>query len=100
MITLEHVYILAGLVFAAYAILSALDGAHPKRFGNAAFWGLVAASFLFGSYLGDLANGVLVLALVLLGGFKALGTGKPVTTTPDERRASAARRGIRVGSVR
>jgi uncharacterized membrane protein len=93
MITLEHVYVVGGLVFASFAILSASDRANPKRFGNTAFWGLLAASFLFGSYIGDLGNGILVLALVLLGGFKGLGIGKPATTTLDERRASASARG-------
>ena len=93
MITLEYVYVLAGLMFAAFAILSARDRTNPKRFGNAAFWGLLGASFLFGSYLGDLANGILVLALVVIGGFKLLGAGKPATTTPAERRESAVARG-------
>ena len=63
MITLEYVYVLAGLMFAAFAILSALDRSNPKRYGNAAFWGLLGASFLFGSYLGDLGNGILVLTV-------------------------------------
>jgi len=93
MITLEDLYIFAGLVFAGFAILGALDRTNRKRFGNAAFWGLLAASFLFGSHIGDLANGVLVLALVLLGGTGALGLGQPRTTSPEERRASAQRRG-------
>jgi uncharacterized membrane protein len=93
MITLEWVYILAGIVFAGFAALSARDRTNRKRLGNAAFWGLLAASFLFGSHLSDLANGVLVLALVLLGGFGALGVGKPHTTTLEERQASAQARG-------
>jgi uncharacterized membrane protein len=89
MITLEDLYVFAGLIFAAFAILGALDRANSRRLGNAAFWGLLAASFLFGSRIGDLANGVLVLALILLGGLGALGFGKPQTTSPDERRANA-----------
>jgi uncharacterized membrane protein len=93
MITLEHVYIAVGIVFAIFAILSAFDRANRKRFGNAAFWGLFAASFLFGSRLGDFANGILVVTLIALGGFGALGHGAPKTTSPDERRASAERRG-------
>jgi uncharacterized membrane protein len=96
MITLEWVYVLAGVVFASFAALSVRDRTNRKRFGNTAFWGLLAASFLFGSHLSDLANGVLVLALVLLGGFGALGIGKPPTTTPEERRDSAERRGNRL----
>jgi uncharacterized membrane protein len=93
MIMLEHVYILAGALFAAVAVLSAADRANKKRFGNAAFWGLLAASFLFGSHIGDFGNGLLVLALVLLGGFNALGKSAPPTTSPDERSESARRRG-------
>jgi uncharacterized membrane protein len=92
-ITLEYVYIFAGFVFGAFAAMSALDRTNPKRCGNAAFWGLFAASFLFGSRIGNLANGMLVLGLILVGGFGLLGRGKPVAFDPAERRASAARRG-------
>jgi uncharacterized membrane protein len=93
MITLDYFYFVAGLLFAAFSILSLLDPANPKRLGNAAFWGLLAVSFLFGSRLGNFANGLVVIALVVLGGFGALGRGKPATTSPEERRASAERRG-------
>jgi len=93
MITLEDVFIVVGLFFAAFAILSLGDGANPKRFGNAGFWGLFGASFLFGSHLSDFANGILVLALVLLGGFGVLGRGAPRTTSPEVRRESALVRG-------
>ena len=37
MITVHWLFTLAGLMFAAFALLSALDGTNPKRFGNAAF---------------------------------------------------------------
>jgi uncharacterized membrane protein len=47
---------------------------------------------LFGSWLGGLGNGLLVLALVALGGLKTLGVGQPSTTTLEERRESATRR--------
>jgi uncharacterized membrane protein len=93
MITLEAVYASSGIAFLAFAWLSLRDRANKKRFGNALFWGLLAVSFLFGSHIGDLANGVLVLALVLLGGLGALGLGKPVTTSPAERLESAQQRG-------
>lgn len=93
MITLEWVYATSGLAFAGFSALSLRDRSSPKRFGNAAFWGLLAVSFLLGSRIGDLANGVLVLALVLLGGLGALGQGKPKTTSAEERRESARERG-------
>ena len=64
MITLGAVYVLAGLIFAAVAVLSGGDRTNPRRIRNAAFWGLLALSFLFGDRLGDFGNGLLVLALL------------------------------------
>ena len=93
MISLEFVYATSGLAFIGFALLSARDRANPKRLGNAAFWGLLAVSFLFGSRLGDLWNGVLVLLLVLIGGLNLMGHGRPATTSPAERMGSAQRRG-------
>ncbi|MBJ7486482.1 DUF979 domain-containing protein [Brevundimonas sp.] len=96
MITLTWVYILAGLIFMAFAWMSVTDRENPKRLRNAAFWGLMAVSFLLGSYLGDLGNGILLVGLVLIGGIGGLGQGKPATTSPEERRTLAARFGNRL----
>jgi uncharacterized membrane protein len=96
MIGLPLVYLLAGLTFGAFAGLSAADRENPKRFGNAAFWGLFALSFLAGDRLGDLGNGVLALALALIAGFGQLGVGAPKTTSPEERETLAATHGVRL----
>lgn len=96
MITLEWLYVLVGLMFAAFAVLSARDITHPKRLGNAAFWGLMAVSLLAGSYIGDIANGLVVLGLAGLAGFGAIGRGTPPTTSDAEREASSARLGNRL----
>jgi uncharacterized membrane protein len=93
MIKLGFVYVLAGLMYAAFAILSAGDRGNRRRIGSAVFWGLVALSFLAGDRLGDLGNGFLVLGLALLAGFGGLGRGKPATTSPAERVALAERFG-------
>ncbi|HSC18761.1 MAG TPA: DUF979 domain-containing protein [Rhizomicrobium sp.] len=93
MITLQFCYVVAGLAFGGFAVLSAFDRSNPKRFGNTAFWGLLAASFLFGDDLSDWQNGALVIALIVPGGFGLLGCGKPQTTTPEERRAKALQHG-------
>lgn len=92
MITYEWLYVLAGAAFAVWAALSARDG----RWGNAAFWGLLSASFFLGSHLSDLANGVLVLALVAIAGLGGLKRSDPPTTAPGERQAHAARLGNRL----
>ncbi|MBL8644190.1 MAG: DUF979 domain-containing protein [Rhodospirillaceae bacterium] len=90
---MEHAYILAGLFFAALAVLSARDAANAKRWGNTAFWALVAMSFLFGSHLTDFQNGLLVITLIGVGGFNLLGRGAPKTTDAATREKFAQARG-------
>ncbi|QLC21329.1 DUF979 domain-containing protein [Parasphingopyxis sp. CP4] len=85
MITLDWLYILAGIAFSLFSLLSALDQANGKRFGNAAFWGLLAISFFFGGMLSDFANGILVLVLVGIAGIGWLGRSDPPTTSLEER---------------
>ena len=92
MITYEWLYILAGAFFAVWALLSLRD----RRWGNAGFWGLLAASFLLGSHLSDLANGVLVLAMVAIAGPGGLKRSDPPTTTVAERTELSAKLGNRL----
>ena len=82
MIGLGFVYAVAGAVFAAYAILSATD----RRWRNALLWGLLATSFLLGDILGDLVNGVLVAAIVLVA---VLGVAAPNRAEPGTQRGDA-----------
>ena len=102
MIGLSFIYTLGGIVFAAFALLSARDQTNPKRWGNAAFWGLLALSFLGGNALGDLGNGVLVLVLVALARATAVVRRPTPATVPAGRRAGAAVGGdVReIGSLR
>lgn len=93
MITIEHIYLVVGALFAAFALLAVFDQTNPKRFGNAAFWGLIALSMLAGQHLGDLGNGLLVVALAVIGGFGFLGRSAPATTSPDERQALSRKHG-------
>ena len=85
MITLHWLYALAGAMFAAIALLSAFDKANPVRFGNTAFWGLMALSLLGGDFIGDFGNGLLVLGLAGLAGFGFIGRSHPPTTSQEER---------------
>ncbi len=96
MITLHWLYTLAGAMFAAIALLSALDANNPKRFGNAAFWGLMALSLLVGDRLGDFGNGLLVLGLAGLAGFGFIGRSHPPTTGGEEREDWSQRLGNRL----
>lgn len=91
MIGLPFLYTIAGVLFGGWAALTLADRSHPKRLGSAAFWGLLALSFLAGDLLGDLGNGVLVLALVAIAGTGNLARGTVPTSSVAEREASAVR---------
>lgn len=93
MITLEFVYILMGLMMAGVAIVNVRDRTSPKRYNNAAFWGIYATTFLVGSHLPPIVNGTLVIVMVLVMAIGKLG-GPPVEgTSRADREASAARWG-------
>lgn len=96
MITMQWAYTLAGAMFAAFALLSVRDRSNGKRFGNAAFWGLMALSLLAGSRLPDFVNGLLVLGLAGLAGFGLVGRSAPPTTSEAERAAWSNRLGNRL----
>ncbi len=64
MIGLEFIYRLMGVMVAGIAIVNARDAGNPKRWRNAAFWGVYALTFLVGSYLPDRVSGMLVLVMV------------------------------------
>jgi uncharacterized membrane protein len=96
MINLHWLYVLAGAVFAGFAIGSARDETNPKRWGNAAFWSLLTISFWFGDFLGDIGNGFLVLVLVAIAGAHLLGRGSKETTSAEERQRSSERHGNRL----
>src|SRR3954454_2666840 len=85
MIDLHWLYVLAGAIFLSFAIGSARDSTNPKRWGNAAFWSLLAVSFWCGDLLGDIGNGILVLALVALAGPHLLRRGAGHSTSAEER---------------
>ncbi|HEX2811161.1 MAG TPA: DUF979 domain-containing protein [Sphingopyxis sp.] len=93
MITLDFVYILAGWTFALFALLGLYDRTNPKRFGNAAFWGLLALSMLGGDYLTDFQNGLLVLALVAIAGTGQIGRAPGGEVSAEVQAERAARHG-------
>jgi len=96
MINLQWLYIVSGVIFAGFALGSARDETNPKRWGNAAFWLLMAVSLWFGDFFGDIGNGVLVLALAGIAGMQLIGRGSKQSTTPEEREKSSDRHGNRL----
>jgi uncharacterized membrane protein len=95
-ITLDHVYWLTGLMMAGVAIVNWRDRSNARRFNNTAFWGVYAITFLAGSHLPDLANGFLVIAMVLVASIRGLGQGTKESATREERGEGARRWGNRL----
>jgi uncharacterized membrane protein len=96
MIGVGAAYAVAGLMFAAFAVVTLRDPNNPKRYRRSAFWALLGLSFLAGDRLGDLGDGFVVLGLAGLAAVGGLGLGTPQTTTPAERVEGARRWGDRL----
>jgi uncharacterized membrane protein len=84
-IGLGFVYVVAGLAFVAFAAV----GIAGRRFANAGFYALIAASFLAGDRLGDLGNGVLVLAIAALGGTRLFRSARASAPAAERERQAA-----------
>jgi uncharacterized membrane protein len=80
-------------MFAGVAIVNWRDRGNQRRFNNTAFWGVYAVTFLAGSYLSDLANGFLLIVMVLVASIRGLGQGAGESATREQREASARRWG-------
>ena len=89
MIRLEFIYILMGIMFAGVAVVNARDASNPRRWQNTLFWGVYAVTFLVGSRLPNVVNGVLVLAMVLIASVGKLGQGTDTGASREQRIASA-----------
>lgn len=90
---LEHFYGLVGLILALVAVRIARDRAHPRRWGSALFWGLLAAVFIGGKQLPPVVAGYAVLAMVILAATRQVARSTTVSTGRTERAAHAARLG-------
>lgn len=96
MISLEFLYRLMGIVTGAAAVFNFLDRNNPNSIANSAFWGLWTVSFLFGTYLPDLANAALILGMVAVATMRGVRATPGESTTLAERVESAKRWGNRL----
>jgi len=81
MISLQYIYWLAGAYLGVLAWRGGRDRSNPKRWGNAAFWGIMALMFLVGERLPSAMAGAAVLALALIAGLGAMGRGSAPPAT-------------------
>jgi uncharacterized membrane protein len=91
MIGLELLYVLTGLLFAAFAI----SHFHGRAWRSAGFWGGFAILLMAGSWLPDVVSGVVVLAMVGLASV-GLKPAPEMLSAAADRSASAARLGNRL----
>lgn len=94
--TLDFIYALLGLMFAATALINLRDRGNPKRLKSALFWGLYAVTFLFGSWLPPFVTGCLAIAMAFTAGIGGLGKSSAAESAEPERRARAERFGNRL----
>lgn len=94
MINLQSVYILAGLMFCAYAFFNLRDKSNSRRYVNALFWGVYGVTFLFGGELPHFVTGCLAILLAVIAGTGKLGKGKTDSEQPEmiEQRETGAQR--------
>jgi uncharacterized membrane protein len=73
--SLPHLYVLAGLVLACVAAMTALDRTHPRRLGSASFWAFYALVFLVGDLLPPAWIGAGVVAMAVIAGLRGVAGG-------------------------
>lgn len=98
MIKAEWLFWLVAMFFAIVAVLRLRDTSDAKRFGSAAFWAILAFTFVYGTFVvnktgSSLVEGLAVLSLAVLAGLGFPGRGSEHTTSTEQREASAARYG-------
>ena len=94
--SLAHLYVLAGLVLACVAVMTAADRAHPQRVGSALFWGFYALVFLAGDLLPPAWIGGGVVAMAVIAGVRRVAGGVHVAPTVVEYAERARRLGNRL----
>ncbi len=82
---LDVFYVVAGVFLLLVAGNIASDPTHPKRWGSALFWGLLAVTFLAGKVLPPVAVGYMMLAMVALAATKRLGFAGKAQASGEER---------------
>ncbi|QNK70044.1 DUF979 domain-containing protein [Variovorax sp. PAMC26660] len=92
-LSIQHLYLLVGLILAITAIMTLTDTKHPKRYTSALFWGLYSLVFLVGDKLPPAWVGVGAIAMAVIAGMRGVGAGKHSEPTPEQYQASATRLG-------
>ncbi len=90
-ISIQYLYLLAGVILAITAFMTATDRTNPKRWTTGLFWGLFAIAFLVGEKLPPVWVGVGVIVMAVIAGFGGVGFGQHENLNDRARRESAGR---------
>ncbi|MBC8949197.1 DUF979 domain-containing protein [Xenorhabdus sp. TS4] len=110
MFQLQYLYVLAGILLMAVAIMSWCDKTNPRRLTTGLFWALYGLIFLMGKWshyivtiwisdeayaqrIAYISIGVLVVFMALLAGFGGVQLGNYHQSTPEQRLEDANRLG-------
>ena len=96
LLKLDYFFWLAGVYLAFTALGILRDRGHPKRWGSALFWALLAIIFAAGKMLSPVVVGYLVVLLVILAATRQVSAPQAVKSDPVERLAAAERTGNRL----
>ena len=91
----EMLFVLAGAFLLLVAWRIAREADHPRRWGSAAFWGLLGVTLALGPKLPPVVIGYAVLAMVALAATGQVKRGNAATTSVAERASSAASSWVR-----
>jgi uncharacterized membrane protein len=89
MLGLDLFYVIAGIFLLLVAVRIALDGKHPRRWGSAVFWGLLAVIFLAGQALPPAVVGYMLVLMVVLAATGRMGPAAHGETPVAERAVEA-----------
>lgn len=85
----DYLYLLAGFILMAVALMSARDSSNPRRYASGLFWALYGLIFLVGHLLAPALVGVLVIVMALIAGLGGVRAGSYKGLADDVRAAKA-----------
>jgi len=96
LLTVEAFYTVAGAFLFVVAIRIARDAQHPRRWGSALFWMLLALTFAGGKQLPSAWVGCLVVIMIILAATGQVVRGPQAAISREERTREAERLGNRL----
>ncbi|MFM1943137.1 MAG: hypothetical protein RI897_2119 [Verrucomicrobiota bacterium] len=96
LLSLNMLYVIAGLFLLFVAACSGRDKSHRHRLGTSLFWGVLAIIYIFGKLIPPWVVGWTICGLAILAATRHLSAPRAATPRPDQRAAAAATLGNRI----